>query len=90
MRILVKAKSLIGMDPVLAKLDVPFSCLKEEKPIEGWFPLRPSRATVLAANVSGSIRLKLHWIHSGSKLTNYFLGSMERYCNLFLNIVWCL
>jgi hypothetical protein len=83
LRVLVKAKSLIGMDPVLAKLDVPFSCLKEETPIEGWFPLRPSRATVLATNVSGSIRLKLHWIHSVTKFSNHFVSSIEkRYAEL--------
>ncbi len=78
LRILVKAKSLIGMDPTLAKLDVPFSCLKDEKPIEGWFPLRPTRGTVLATNVSGSIRLRLHWIQSEPKFLSHWISSLQR------------
>lgn len=77
-RILVKAKSLIGMDSVLAKLDVPFSSLKEEKWIEGWFPLRPSRATVLSGNVSGSIRLRLRWVHSQTKFCEYVEENIKR------------
>jgi hypothetical protein len=76
-RVLVKAKSLVGMDSVLAKLDVPFSCLKDEKSIEGWFPLRPSRATVLTSNVSGSIRLRLRWLHSTQKYCDYYLEKIS-------------
>lgn len=64
LRLLVKAKSVVGIDNVLAKLDVPFSCLREEEVVEGWFPLRPSRSSMLLFKASGSIKLRLQWVHS--------------------------
>eukprot|EP00981_Chlorochromonas_danica_P005996 scaffold1244_cov162-Ochromonas_danica.AAC.32 len=78
LRILVKAKSVAGVDNVLAKLDVPFSCLRNEEVVEGWFPLRPSRSSLLLHKASGSIRLRLQWIHSDSGFTSYVLQQTER------------
>lgn len=77
-RIMVKAKSVLGVDNVLAKLDVPFSCLKDEKTLEGWFPLRPSVSSVLASKIPGSIKLRLRWIYSDLGFLKYFFDQSEK------------
>lgn len=78
LRILVKAKSVTGIDNVIARLDVPFSCLREEDVVEGWFPLRPSRSSVLLYKASGSIKLRLQWVHSDVGFASYALLQTER------------
>jgi hypothetical protein len=51
----------VGLDAVLGQTDIEFSCLKDERSIEGWFPLRAVRSSsLLSLRVSGSIKLRLH------------------------------
>jgi len=35
LRVVVKAKSLVGIDTILGKTDIEFTCLKDENIIEG-------------------------------------------------------
>lgn len=78
-KVVVKAKSLVGPDTVLGKTNIDFSCLKEEKSIEGWFPLRSTRSSILslALSTSGSIKLRLHWVHSITGYSNYLLNAVD-------------
>lgn len=78
LRVLVKAKSVTGVDNILAKLDVPFSCLREEVSLEGWFPLRPSRTSMLLYKASGSIKLRLQWIHTETGLASFALQQINK------------
>ena len=61
--------------------DIHLTCLKNEQEIEGWFPLRPQRGGIFASSarevdVSGSIKLRLRWIHSGPGLLNSMFQSI--------------
>lgn len=80
-RVVVRSKSIVGIDSFLGQADVQFSSLKEEEPLEGWFPLRSTKsslkASVKSLTVQGSIRLKLQWIHSSTGLVNYSLKKLE-------------
>lgn len=78
LRILVKAKSLTGVDNVLSILDVPLSCLRDEKELEGWFPLRPSRSSLLVRPTCGSIKLRVQWVQSPLGLTNFILAQSRK------------
>jgi hypothetical protein len=71
-KVLVKAKSLGGIDQTLAKTDIPFSCLKGEQLKEGWFSLRsPSNNIIMSQKTSGSIKLRIQWIHSEPGFAKY-------------------
>jgi len=74
----VKAKSLVGIDPVLGKTDIEFSCLKEENVIEGWFPLQLTRSALQILKISGSIKLKLQWIYTIDGYFNYIIKNIEK------------
>jgi hypothetical protein len=77
-RVLVKARSLVGLDTVLGQTDIEFSCLKDERSIEGWFPLRSVRSSsLLSLRVSGSIKLRLQWVHSPVGYANYMCTALE-------------
>jgi hypothetical protein len=91
LRVLVKAKSVTGIDSVLAKLDVPFSCLREEKAVEGWFPLRPTRSSMLLYKASGSIKLRLQWVHSSTGFAAYIFEQSRRWAAslIFFNACSC-
>lgn len=74
-RVTVATKSVVHIPKVLGKTDINLSCLKNEEPVIGWFPLRPAaastRPTTQTFGVIGSIKLKLLWIHSNTKLCAY-------------------
>lgn len=77
-KVLVKARSIVGLDTTLGQTDIEFSCLKEERPLEGWFPLRSVRASsVLSLKVSGSIKLRLQWVHSPVGFAHYICTALE-------------
>ena len=78
LRVTVKARSMVGLDTILGQTDIEFSCLKEEKALEGWFPLRAVRSSsLLALKVSGSIKLKLQWVHSPLGYANYIAHALD-------------
>ncbi len=78
LRVIVKCKSSIALDASLGKADIQFSCLREENVLEGWFPLRPARANhVYAMNISGSIKLRLQWVHSDVGYANYLIREIQ-------------
>lgn len=77
-RVLVKARSLIGIDTVLGQTDIEFSCLRDERLVEGWFPLRAVRSTsLLSLRVSGSIKLRLQWVHSPVGYANFICNALH-------------
>ena len=77
-KVFVKARSIVGLDTTLGQTDIEFSALKEERPLEGWFPLRAPRSTsVLSLKVSGSIKLRLQWVHSPVGFANYMMTALE-------------
>ena len=79
LRVLVKAKSLSGLDSVISKVDIPLSCLKNEEEVEGWFSLRQQiNNSVIGLRTSGSIRLRLQWIHSEYGFSGYVLEQSNR------------
>lgn len=78
-RILVKAKSLAGVDSILSKVDIPLTCLKSEEEVEGWFSLRQNaNSSVLGLRTSGSIKLRLQWIYSEYGFSGYVLEQCNR------------
>jgi hypothetical protein len=78
-RILVKAKSVTGIDNVLSKVDIPLTCLREERLVEGWFSLRQtSSSTMMGLRTSGSIRLRLQWIYTELGFSGYVLDECNR------------
>lgn len=78
LRVLVKSSSVVGLDSALGQADIQFSCLKEEGVLEGWFPLRPVRTnTMYSYNISGSVRLRLQWVHSDLGYANYLLREIQ-------------
>ena len=77
-RVMVQARSLVGLDSVLGQADIEFSCLKDERAVEGWFPLRAVRSSsLLSLRVSGSIKLRLQWVYSPVGYANYVCTSLE-------------
>jgi hypothetical protein len=77
-RVIVKARALVGLDPVLGQTDIEFSCLREERVLQGWFPLRAIRSSsILALKVSGSIKLRLQWVHSPVGYVNYMANALD-------------
>lgn len=98
-RVSVLAKALVGIDSKFAQCDIPFSCLKEEKVLEGWFPLHNAQLTAKAsfksslntlASVSeGSIKLRLQWIYTDSGLASYLLEATDRLNRFSLIFSYC-
>jgi hypothetical protein len=77
-RVMVKARSIVGLDTTLGQTDIEFSCLKDERLLEGWFPLRAVRSTSLVSlRVSGSIKLRVQWVHSPVGYANYICNSLQ-------------
>ena len=77
LRVTVKARSLVGLDSVLGQIDIEFSCLKEERALEGWFPLRAIRSSsLLALKMSGSIKLRLQWVYTPLGYANYLANAL--------------
>lgn len=78
LRVVIKSSSIVGLDSALGQADIQFSCLKEEGVLEGWFPLRPVRTnTMYSYNISGSVRLRLQWVHSDLGFANYLLREIQ-------------
>jgi hypothetical protein len=78
LRVIVKAKSVIALDSVLGQTDIEFSCLNDERVLEGWFPLRTVQSTTqLGLKISGSIKLRLQWIHSPAGYANYVATALD-------------
>lgn len=76
--VVVKSRSVIGIDASMGKADIQFSCLKNEEAIEGWFPLRPTQANnVFVYKISGSIKLRLQWVHSDLGYSKYLIKEIR-------------
>ena len=82
-------KEFIQLSRFLGLVDVNLTCLKNESEVDGWFPLRTRKSSSLSASarpgteVSGSLRLRLRWIHSDEGLTRYISEAVQnRYAEL--------
>lgn len=87
LRIVVKARSMVGIDSTLGKMDIDLKCLQDERLLEGWFPLRPLRLSLIAlSNATGSLKLRIQWIHSFVGFANYLGDQTERCCCVHLSV----
>eukprot|EP01038_Epipyxis_sp_PR26KG_P006870 gene6870-9407_t len=81
LKVVVMANSMFGFDQFLGEAEVQFLYLKDEKVLEGWFPLRPAKSSINASvksfNVTGSIKLRLQWIHSDIGFAKYIISSLD-------------
>lgn len=82
-RVKVKSKSLVGMDSFLGQADIQFASLQDEKELVGWFALKPMKSSIRSSpgslKVSGSIKLRIQWIHSSLVLAQQIQNSALRY-----------
>ena len=94
LRVQVMSKSIIGVDTFLGQADVQFSSLIEENELYGWFSLKPKNFSIKSSpesfQVTGSIKLKVQWIHSAAGLVNYLIKSIKGYSFFFLFIYYLL
>lgn len=70
--------SLVRQDGFMGQADIPLRTLRNQKELEGWYPLvgRQTGRDLDASDVGwrrGSVKLRLHWIHTNSALLTYFL-----------------
>ena len=81
-RVKVKSHSTIGPDTFLGQADIQFSSLVKEDEQCGWFPLKPKtfsiRVSPESLKVSGSIKLRVQWVHSVPGLRNHMLTVLNR------------
>jgi hypothetical protein len=74
-RVKVKNKSYIGQDDFLGQADIQFASLESENVLRGWFPLQPQKSSIKSSpqslEVSGSIKLRVQWIHSPKALAQH-------------------
>ena len=82
-RVNVMSKTVIRpFHRFLGQADIQFSCLKTsaEEEVKGYFLLRPQAPSITAAkmiDVSGSIKIRLQWIHSDEGLIKYNLSCIS-------------
>lgn len=80
----MKSKTAFGVDPTLGRVDIQLSCLKNEKKLSGWFPLRQSSSSSVISDgpnvemMSGSIKLSIQWIHSIKGLATHYFETLQR------------
>jgi hypothetical protein len=81
-RVKVKSKSYVGPDDFLGQADIQFSSLESENELRGWFPLQPQKSSIKSSvqslEVSGSIKLRVQWIHSPNALTKHIRKATNR------------
>lgn len=82
LRVTVKSKTTIQLNRFLGQTDVHLSGLRDENEVQGWFPLQPETSTfktaVTTGIITGSIKLRLQYIHSNYGLTTYFCGIQQK------------
>jgi hypothetical protein len=82
LRVAVKSKTVIQLNRFLGQTDIHLSGLKNENEVQGWFPLQPEtssfKTTVTTGIITGSIKLRLQYIHSNTGLAKYILAVHER------------
>eukprot|EP01035_Chromulina_nebulosa_P017521 gene17521-23082_t len=85
LRVVIKSKTVIQLNRFLGQTDIHFAGLKNESQVEGWFPLQPEKssfkASVTTGLITGSVKLKLQWIHSNIGLTKYTLSTIDSRLN---------
>ena len=88
-RVVVKSRSIIGEDTFLGQADIPFSSLLSEEELFGWFPLKPKKYSIRASpeslRVTGSIKLRLQWIHSVKSLVDHTVTAVKRWGTLHIH-----
>lgn len=66
----------------LGQADIQFSSLVKEDELCGWFPLKPKtfsiRASPESLKVSGSIKLRVQWVHSIQGLKKHLGMALSR------------
>ena len=75
---------LVGQHSILGQASVHFGSLRDQRELEGWYPLagRAGRRDVETASLSewgrGSVKLRVQWIYTIPALLDYFLLLAER------------
>ena len=75
---------LVGQHSILGQASVHFGSLRDQRELEGWYPLagRAGRRDVETASISewgrGSVKLRVQWIYTIPALLDYFLLLAER------------
>ena len=81
-RVKVKNKSYIGSDNFLGQADIQFASLENETELRGWFPLQPQKNSIKSSpqslEVSGSIKLRVQWVHSAKALTQHIRKAINK------------
>lgn len=81
-RVKVKNKSYVGPDNFLGQADIQFASLNDENELRGWFPLQPQKSSIKSSpqslEVSGSIKLRVQWVHSAKALTQHVRKAINR------------
>ena len=91
--VLVKVKDhrLIGKNASLGMTEIRLQNLKHQKEVFGWYPLmaRTGRGSEsLAASTgggSGSVKIRIQWIHSNSALLDYYILLSENHIDTLSN-----
>jgi hypothetical protein len=82
-RVKIKSHSTVGTDVFLGQADIQFSSLVDEEELIGWFPLKPKTFSIRASpetlKVSGSIKLRVQWVHSIEGLRKHLSLALKRY-----------
>ncbi|CAM9173475.1 unnamed protein product, partial [Phaeothamnion confervicola] len=83
LRVLVLSREFFRPNDFLGQADVPLSLLQDQREQVGWFNLnrRSSRFMHLATGdkVSGSLQLRVRWVHSASMLLEHRCDALERF-----------
>ena len=80
-RVSVMSKSVVdALNRPLGKADVELKTLQNEEEMHGWFPLRPPTGSTRASlgDITGSVKLRLQWIHTAKGLLRYNIRAFER------------
>jgi hypothetical protein len=74
----------VGQHPILGQASVHFGSVRDQRELEGWYPLagRTGRGDVESAPASewgrGSVKLRVQWVYTIPALLDYFILLSER------------
>ncbi len=77
----MKSRKAWGQDVTIGQTDIQLSSLVGENSLSGWFPLKPRQAgrvtTDLSVQLSGSIKLRVQWVHSEHALSLHIRNAIK-------------
>lgn len=82
LRVNVRSFRLVGKHPTLGLSTIHLGSIRNQKELEGWYPLVAKGGRELEDPLStfarGSVKLRVQWIYTVSSLVDYFLLLSER------------